>query len=169
MRAFEYVIQNSDKSSEQLATDIISMPKEFSSLFTKAAERIVSNIVDKYHKGIYSDGLNKKWNNLFSEEERDYFKDANPNNRYSHIMIVMDKFPIEKLTFSVKVIRNATTHYLQDIKASGLLETLRAEELEILNKISSKQSTTNLTQKELRDYELWKAGHLQCEIFQSGR
>jgi hypothetical protein len=165
---FEYVVNSADKSSEELAGEILDKGEE--TLVTSTAGRIVSNLVYKYHRDLKDADLSQKWNNLFSEEEREYFKEkSHKHPRDCAIEVITDKSRRAEAAFSVKVIRGATAHYLKDIKANGRLETLNPDELDILNQVSEKQEMTDLTQEELRDHQLWEAGYLQCELIRNQR
>lgn len=165
---FEYVVNSVDKSPEELASEILE--KDEIPLINATAGRIVSNLVSKYHGDLKDNSLSQKWNDLFSEEEKEYFKEKpHKHPRDSAIEVITDKSRREEAAFSVKVIRSATAHYLKDVKANGKLETLNQDELDIFNKVFKKQETIELTQEELRDQQLWEAGYLQCEIIRNQR
>ncbi|GEM_PF-6000827 len=160
--AFEYVMECSEKTLEELAVNIIEKGQDFSEKVESAASRIASYIYG-FHKKRKDNELVQKWSSLFTEEEFHIMALSNSPNKtiYFHNYHLSKQ---QKIEFSLRVIRNAVHHYLEDIKYFGKTEYLSLEELKILNQIRRVQKSQILTPDERQIHELWKSGFLQCDF-----
>ncbi|MBP5973572.1 hypothetical protein HW132_12700 [Brasilonema sp. CT11] len=162
--AFLYVMENNDKNINELAIDINQKGKVFSSNVESSAERVAS-YVSKLHKERNDDGLKQKWCQLFSEEERGILTPSSNSTIVKSVYFSNDHLTKQQTTeFSVKVMRKAVQHYLEDIRAFDKAGKLHPDELDILNGVKGNQPEPALKQDERLILQLIEAGFLQCDL-----
>ncbi len=180
-KAFEYVINTAEKSTDELATTITqgdqSLPmifdradKDLPEVLNSAAERIASRI-ETIHNQKKTSSLPEKWENLFNKGEFSTIKQLPEWIRKKDCTVYFDNYSHpekERAKFAIKVIRNSVAHYLEDIKYLENRKELNSEEQFILEHLKNSQEVKPLTLNPVLDeqtvYNLWKIGILQCEI-----
>ncbi|MBW4628239.1 MAG: hypothetical protein KME49_22680 [Brasilonema octagenarum HA4186-MV1] len=136
--AFKYVIENADKSPEELVSIILKEKgREFPDMIVLAANRVVSNVLS-LHKTLEEEDLSQKWWNRFSEDEQSSLIPIPEEFTSKNKMIRIYNPNFEKskeYEFATKVIRVAVQHYLEDIKGGDNFDKLNNDELQLLKKI----------------------------------